>query len=140
MRLLDLYQFASGSRGRGGFHGVLRGAPGVKDRDLMHAGDSAVRRAAFFGKKFAADVVASVICQRNTGIAALLRAVVDKAVLADVEIARAGAAPPVVRLGLRNIVLEGVDAGEAALLHRFHFVVYGALLRLTAAVDRCRRE
>ena len=38
-----------------------------------------------------------------------------------------------------NVVLEGVDAGEAALLHRFHFVVDTALffaqrLQLTAAV------
>ena len=55
--------------------------------------------------------------ERNARIAALLRAPVHQAVLADVEIARAGAAPPVVRLALGDIVLETVDAREAALAH-----------------------
>src|SRR5712691_10673048 len=63
----------------------------------------------------------------------------NQAVLADVEIACAGAATPVVTLALRDIVLEGVDAGEAALLHRLHFEIDATLffaqrLQLAAAV------
>src|SRR5580658_10975255 len=86
-----------------------------------------MRRTAFFGEIFAAHVVASVSCERNPGIAALLGAIVHQPVFADVEIARAGAAAPIVRQALRDVVLEGVDAGEAALFHRLHFVIDAAL-------------
>ena len=118
---------------------MLRRAPGVKDGNLVHAGNRAVRRAAFFREVFAADVVAGVGFERNAGIAALLRAVVHQAVFADVEIARAGAAAPVVRLALRNVVLESVDAREAALFHGLHLVIDAALffaerLQLAAAI------
>src|SRR6202034_2723486 len=98
-----------------------------------------MRCAAFFRKIFAAHVVSRVGRQWYTGIATLLRAVVHQAVLANVEIPRSGAAAPVVGQALRNVVLEGVDAGEAALLPRLHLVVDAALfviqrLYLTAAV------
>src|ERR1700683_3735039 len=93
----------------------------------MHARDRAVRRAGFLGQVFAAQVVAGVGGKRNSGIAALLRAVVNQSVLANVEIAAAGAAAPVVGQAFRNIVLKGVDAGEAAFFHRLHFVVDTAL-------------
>src|ERR1700728_1564610 len=98
-----------------------------------------MRCAAFFGEVFATHVVARVSRQRYAGIATLLRTVVHQPVLADVEITCSGAAAPVVGKTLRNIVLEGVDAGEAALLPRFHLVVDAALfviqrLYLTAAV------
>src|SRR5438094_1566205 len=99
--LLDLYQISGGSR-----DGVLRSAPGIEDRNLVHAGDCAVRSAAFFGEIFAPDIGDRVLFQRNAGIAALLRAVMHQAVLADVQIACAGAAPPLVRTSLGNVVLE----------------------------------
>ena len=51
-----------------------------------------------------------------------------QAVFANVEVARAGPAAPLVGTALGNIVLEAVDAGEAALLHRLHFVVHPTLI------------
>src|ERR1700722_8259793 len=105
----------------------------------MHARDGAMRRAGFFRHELAAYIVAGVGCERNSGIAALLRAVVHQAVFADVEIARASATAPVVTLTFRNVVLEGVDAGEAGLFQRLHFVIDAALffsqrLQLAAAI------
>src|SRR5471032_29813 len=55
-RLLDLNQ--AGLREAG--LGVLRGAPGIEDGNLMHAGNGAVGRAGFFREVFAANVVARV--------------------------------------------------------------------------------
>ena len=98
---------------------MLRRAPTVENRNLMDARNRAVRRAAFFGEVLAADVVARVRRERNSRIAALLRAVMHQAVFADVEIARAGAAAPVIGQALRDVVLKGVDAGETALFPRF---------------------
>src|SRR5262249_18413459 len=66
--------------------------------------------------------------QRFARIAALLGTVVYQAVFANVEIARAGAATPMVLAPLRNVVLEIVDARVAALLHRAHRGVNLALL------------
>src|SRR5437879_3499324 len=118
---------------------MLGRAPSVENRDLVHAGDGAVRGAALFGQVFAANVVAGVGFERNSGVAALLRAIVHQSVFADIEIAGAGSAAPVVTFALRNVVLEGVDASEAAFLERLHFVVDAALflaqrLQLSAAV------
>ena len=62
----------SGKRGR-----MLRGTPGIEDRDLMHARDGAVWCAAFFREKLTADIVAGVGFERHGWISALLRAVVD---------------------------------------------------------------
>src|SRR5580700_261178 len=106
---------------------MLGRAPTVEDRHLMHAGNRAVRRAAFFREVFTTHVVARVGCERHAGMAALLRAVVHQPVFANIEITRPGAAAPLVRQALRNVVLEGVDAGEAALLPRLHFIVDAAL-------------
>ena len=62
-----------------------------------------------------------------------------QAVFANVEIAGSGAAAPLVGTAERNIVLECIDAGEAALFHRLHFLVdalffLGQRLQLPAAV------
>src|SRR5438309_4700899 len=58
---------------------------------------------------------------------------------ADVKIASAGAAAPIIGLALGNIVLKRVNAGEAALFERLHFVIDAALfviqrLQLAAAI------
>src|ERR1700676_4629257 len=106
---------------------MLRSTPSVKYRDLVHARNRAIRCAAFFGEIFAAHVVAGVGCERHAGIAALLRAVVDQSVFADVEVAGAGSAAPIIRQAFRDVVLEGIDASEAALLPRLHLVVDAAL-------------
>ena len=46
-----------------------------------------------------------------------------QAVLADVQVARARAAAPLVGPALGDIVLKGIDAGEAALFEVFHRVI-----------------
>ena len=118
---------------------MLRGAPGIERGNLMHAGNGAVRRAGLFGHILPPDVSQRVVLERGAGIASLLRAIVHQAVFADVEIARSGAAAPLVGTALRNIVLERIDASEAALFHRLHFLVdalffFGQRLQLPAAV------
>src|SRR5262249_43287409 len=125
-KLFDLDQVTSTGIDYNGRR-TLRGAPGIEDRDLVHAGDGAVRGAAFFAEVFAADIGHGVGFERNRGESALLRAVVHEPVFADVEVARAGAAAPLVGAALGDVVLKGVHAREAALLHGLHLVVDGAL-------------
>src|SRR6185369_4547395 len=102
---------------------MLRSAPGIKNRYLMHARNRAMWGARFFRDVFTADVGGCVVFQRNSWVAALLRTVVNQAVLADIEVTRAGAASPLIRAPLRDVVLESVDAGETALFHGFDFLV-----------------
>src|SRR6202044_120038 len=84
----------------------------------MHAGYRTTRSAALLREKFAVALLVGILRQRNAGVAALLRAVMHQAVLADVEIARAGAASPVVLQALGDIVLELIDAREGLLAQR----------------------
>src|SRR4030095_8013427 len=109
---------------------MLRGAPRVEHRDLMHARDGAVRSTGFFGEIFAADVGGGILLEGNSRIATLLRTVVDETVFTDVEIACPGAAAPLVGPTLRDVVLERIDAREAALFHVFHLVVNSAFFVL----------
>src|SRR5882724_1342756 len=101
--------------------------PGIKDRNLMHAGNRAMRRARFLGEIFAADVLYGVLLKRNRWVATLLRAVVHQSVFADVEISRTCAAAPRVRTAQSYIVLERIDTREAALLEIFHLVIDASL-------------
>src|SRR5580692_286528 len=60
-------------------------------------------------------------------------------VFANVEVTGASTASPRIGQALSDVVLEGIDAGEAALLPRLHFVVDTALfaaqrLQLATAV------
>jgi hypothetical protein len=89
----------------------------------MHARHGAVRRAGFFADILTAQVFSTILFQRNRRIAALLRAIVNQAVFANVQITGTGAAAPLVGTSLRNVVLKSVDAGEAALLERLHLVI-----------------
>ena len=66
--------------------------------------------------------------ERRGREAALLRAVVHQAVFADVEVPRAGAASPVVRLAVGDGFLEIVDARVMLLVQLLHFVVDTPLL------------
>ena len=68
-----------------------------------------------FRDKFAVALLVGVLRKRDAGIAALLRAVVYKTVLADVEIARTGATPPFIFASGGDIVLKTVHAREQAL-------------------------
>src|SRR5271157_1738365 len=89
----------------------------------MHARNRAVRRATFLGGIFAAQIVARVASQRNSRISALLRAVVHQPVLADVEIARARSASPIVWQSPGDVVLKRVHPREAAFFQSLHLVV-----------------
>src|SRR5271169_5690655 len=103
----------------------------------MDATNRAVRRAGLFGEEFALEVGLGVLGQWHAGEAALLRAVVHQAVLADVEVARSGTAAPVVGLSVSDGFLELVEAGIIALLPVAHLEVnatFFVLERLELAV------
>src|SRR5579863_6666787 len=106
---------------------MLRSAPSIEDGNLVDARNGAMRSAALFGEIFTAHVIARVSCEWHARIAALLRAVMHQPILTNVEVAGAGTASPRIGQTLSDVVLEGVDAGEAALLPRLHFVVDPAL-------------
>ncbi len=93
----------------------------------MHAGDRAEGRAGFLRHVFPPDVFDSVIFQRLSRKAALLRTVVHQAVLANIEIARAGAATPIAGAPVGDAFLEIVDPGEVPLLKFFHLDEYFTL-------------
>ena len=68
--------------------------------DAVHAGDGAVGRAGFARGVFAIEIGLRVVFERDGGIAALLRAVVDEAVLTYIKVAGPGPASPLVRLAI----------------------------------------
>src|SRR5215813_11024097 len=88
----------------------------------MDAADRTAGSTTLFGKELALDVFDGVIGQRNARIAALLAAVVHKAVLADVQVTPTCAAAPVVCLAVGNRFLKMIEAGVAATGHRAHRV------------------
>ena len=96
--------------------GVLRSAPMVDVAYLVDAADRAVRGAGFLGQELAFDVFRRVVREGDAGVAALLGAVVDQAVFADVEVAGAGAASPVIGLAFGDRFLKLVETGVAAAL------------------------
>ena len=105
-------------------------------RDAVDAADRAERRAPFRRQELAADVVDRVRRRAARRAAALLRAPVHEPVLADVEIACAGAALPVVRLAVGKVHLEAADAGvevledlSASVDPPHHVVEHRALVR-----------
>src|SRR6185295_14631032 len=80
-----------------------------------------------------------VLVERLGRIAALLRTVVHQSVLANIEIARPGAAAPLVFLAIRDIVLKVVELTVAATPELLGFEIDRALLlakrpKLAAAV------
>src|SRR5262249_10285537 len=115
----------------------LRVAPEIDHRNLVDAGDRAAGSALFLSPVSQADVIDRVLLERDTRISALLGAVVDQAVLADVDIASAGAAFPLVRLSVGDIALEVIDAAVGALAEGFDPLVdallgVGQLAQLSA--------
>src|SRR5450432_210060 len=78
----------------------------------MHAGNRATRCASLLGDKFTLALFVGVLQQRNSGITALLRTVMNQFVLANIQIARAGAATPIVFESLGYVELEFIDARE----------------------------
>src|SRR5438045_2534727 len=113
--LQNLYEFV-GRSGLGTWRSRLLGrSPRVEDGYLVHARNRTMRRAGFFGEILTPQVLARIGRQRHSWISALLRTVVHKPVLADVKIAAAGAAAPIVGLALRDVVLKRVDARKTTL-------------------------
>ena len=106
----------------------LWGAPVVDVADLVDAADGAVGRTALFGEELAFHVGLLVVRDRHAGISALLGAVVHQTELADVEIASAGPAAPIVRLAVGDRLLKMVEARVAAAGQAPDFVPDGALL------------
>src|SRR5208282_813683 len=92
-------------------------APIVEHGDLLHAGNGAMRRAGFLGMVLVGKVLGRVFLQGDGRKAALLRAIMHQAVFANVEVAAAGAASPVVRDALRNVFLKLMEARVRALAH-----------------------
>src|SRR5215475_948626 len=115
---------------------ALRGSPEVHRRHAVDAADRAVRRAPLRREELALDVFDRVGVEGHAGKTALLGAVVDQTVLADVEIPGAGAAPPLVRLAVGELLLKIRNPGIEVLEHLprsvdcgRHVVVDLALLR-----------
>ena len=108
----------------------MRGAPVVYVADFMDTADGAVRRAAFRGEELALDVIGSVVGKRNAWVAALLAAVVHQAVLADVQVTRAGAAAPIVGFPLGNGGLKVVESRIVDLFPPAHFFVHDLFVGL----------
>ena len=111
----------------------LRVAFVIECGDLMNAGYRAVRRAGFLRQVLAAYVLECVLLDGSSRIAALLRAIVNKSVFADVEVTSACAASPVVRLAVREVVLKSVYASVTFLAKIFHLVINLALYPVQAA-------
>ena len=68
----------------------------VQHGHFLNATDRAGGGAALAGKVFPPHILERVFLDRDPGIAPLLRTVVDQAILADVDVAGAGAAAPIV--------------------------------------------
>src|SRR6185369_14567004 len=105
----------------------LLAAPEIEVRDVMYAAHRAVRGAGLFGEVFATDIIARIVVERFGRIASLLRAIMHQPLLADIHVARARAALPIVGLAQRDGVLEITEPGEAAILHGLHLVIHATL-------------
>src|SRR5580698_6957199 len=87
-----------------------------------------MRSAGLLRIKLAAYIGPRVFLQRNGRISALLRAIMNQAILADVEVARSSATAPLIGTAQRDVVLESIHTGKAAFLQSFHLVVHALLL------------
>ena len=107
--------------------------------NLVDARDGAVGSAGFLGQKFTLHVLTAIFRQRRARPAALLRAVMDQAVFADVDIARAGAAAPIVGLAVHDGFLEMIEARIMLLAEILDLVINATLfaaqrLQLSVAI------
>src|SRR5262245_49610815 len=74
----------------------------------MDAANRAKGRAAFYLTGFALQILRPILVQRDAWMPALLRTPVDEPVLAHIEVATAGAAVPIVRTPVRQVLLKPV--------------------------------
>src|SRR5579872_4975498 len=105
----------------------LRSAEEIEVGDVVNTGDRAERSAGLCGEVFAANIFHCVVCQGLGGVAALLRAVMHQAVLADIKIPGSGAATPIAGAAIGDGILEKAEPREMPLLHTFHGAINGAL-------------
>src|SRR5947199_2555553 len=112
----------------------------------MNALQRAGRGAPLLRAVLALEIFHRVLFERDAGRAALLRAPVDKAVFADVEVTRSGAAAPFVRLAFGDLVLKPVEARVVAVaefldLLKNLFLSFAERLQCSVVVmyhaDRC---
>src|SRR5260370_30800994 len=108
---------------------VLGCAPVVHIGSLVGAGDSAVGRTMLLHQELTADVIYRVFQQRNSWNATLLRTVMHQAIFADIKIAGARAAAPIVGLAHGNVFLEFVEPRVAGAVHGFHLLIDRLLAR-----------
>src|SRR6185295_1880397 len=80
-------------------------------------------RARLFGEVFALDVRERVFLEGNAGVTTLLRTIVDEAVFADLEIARAGSATPVICLAACQVFLEPIKPAVTRFIVVFDFPI-----------------
>ena len=113
-------------RRTGRYGRVLRGAPVVDIAHLMHAADGATGRAALLGEELALYVSRLISRERNARISTLLAAIVRQTELADLEVASACTAAPVVRLPVGDRLLEVIESRVTATGKLSHLVPDGA--------------
>lgn len=107
----------------------------IDDGNLLDAADRAGRSARFLSGVLALDVGECVLLERNPGIATLLRAVMNEAIFANVEVSGAGSASPIVRLSVREVVLEPIEPAVTL----FSVILDLAIDALFASVERLHR-
>jgi len=78
----------------------------------MNARNCAEWRTALRPRRFAPDIVQSVLIERNAGPATLLRAVMHEPVLADIQEPAAGAAVPVIGQSSPDVLLKMIEMRE----------------------------
>src|SRR5438876_1121766 len=104
----------------------------VDNGDFLDAADGAMGSAGLFREVLTIHIGERVFLERNTGITALLRAIVNQAILTDIEIAGTCTASPIVRFASREIFLEPIEAAVALLTVGFDFLIDAFL----AAIQR----
>src|ERR1700678_4424189 len=87
----------------------------------MHAGNGAAWGTTFFREELTLTLFVGVFQQRNARVPSLLRTIVNQSVFANVQVARAGAATPIVFEAFCDVVLELIDARKRALFQRDDF-------------------
>jgi hypothetical protein len=84
----------------------------VNHRNLVHARNRAKRRTPLYRIKFPVKIFRAILLKGNTRRTALLRAIMDESILADVEISASGTAFPVIRISLYKVLLKLVVIGK----------------------------
>lgn len=107
----------------------------IDDGNLLNAPDCTIWGAGLLCEVLTLDIGECVFLERNAGKAALLRAIVHKAIFANVEIAGPRAASPLVGYSAREIFLKPVKAAVAGFAVCLDF----AIDLFFAAIERFHR-